>query len=101
MWNKVKKLKPISYTVRDWTPPADEERVRKEGIRPTIIADDDERWGFFAHELQESLVQSAATGTKDSKTHVQGPNQIAIIAAITKALQETMERVEQLEERIK
>ena len=99
MWDKVKSLRPIRYSLKDWSPPVAEENQKKLG-KPMIVADDEERWGFFAHELQETLTNTAASGKKDSDHEVQGPNNISIIAALTKALQEAMSRIEQLEERI-
>ena len=89
MWGTVKALNPVSYTHKDWSPPA------SKNVR--IAADDVERWGFLAHELQETLVESAATGVKDDPVHVQAPNPFAVIAALTRALQEAMMRIEALE----
>ena len=81
MWNKVKALNPIRYTQRAyevWT------------------EDDEERWGFMAHELQDALSPAAASGVKDGPD-VQSPNLLAILAALTSALQEAMTRIEMLE----
>ncbi len=86
-WQSVKDLKPIKYTHADYAP---------EGA-PIVHADDTERWGFIAHELQETLVESAATGVKDQKNVIQSPSAMTIIAALTKALQEAMTRIEALE----
>ena len=97
MWEAVKALNPISYTHRNWTPPAD--KGRRSGY-PTVRSDDVERWGFVAHELQETLVQSAANGVKDDPIHVQAPNPFTVIAALTKALQEAMERIETMQDSI-
>ena len=96
MWGTVKALNPISYTLRDWTPPADVEHQRKIG-GPLIRSDNIERWGFLAHELQETLVESAANGVKDDPVAVQSPNPFTVIAALTRALQEAMMRIEALE----
>lgn len=85
-WETVKNLKPISYTQKDFG--------------DTHKADDIERWGFIAHELQETLVESAASGVKDQENCIQAPNPFTIIAALTKALQEAMQRIEELEERV-
>jgi hypothetical protein len=60
-------------------------------------ADDIERWGFVAHELQATLVPSASTGVKDSPDTIQSPNPWTVIAALTRALQEAMSRIEALE----
>ena len=116
MWDTVKALRPIQYTQADFSPPshikytADEvARSRKEAENdptaapkevntgPLFAADDVERWGFIAHELQETLVPSASTGEKDSPDTVQSPNPWTVIAALTKALQEAMTRIEALE----
>jgi hypothetical protein len=83
MWETVKALKPIKYT--------------QEAFGSLITADDVERWGFIAHELQETMTQSAATGYKDEPDALQSPNALTIIAALTKALQEAMSRIEALE----
>jgi hypothetical protein len=83
-WAVVKKLRPIKYTQAD----------AFEGL---FVADELERWGFLAHELQDTLVPSAATGVKDEPNVVQNPNPMAIIAALTKALQQAMLRIEALE----
>lgn len=84
-WNVVKELRPIKYKQRDF------------GI---IKGDDEERWGFVAHELQWTMIQSAATGSKDAPDLIQSPNPWTVIAALTKALQEAMERIEALEVRV-
>jgi len=120
MWDTVKALRPIKYTQAQYTPQIEiahqlklakdarefAEKVAKDGgeplpavppPEPMFIADDVERWGFIAHELQETLVPSAATGVKDSPDHVQSPNPFTLIAALTKALQEAMARIEALE----
>ena len=92
MWGTVKALNPISYTHKDWTPPS-------AGFQksPSVVADNVERWGFLAHELQETLVESAAHGVKDDPVCVQSPNPFTVIAALTRALQEAMTRIEALE----
>jgi len=80
-WDKVKALNPIRYTQRAyevWT------------------EDDTPRWGFVAHELQEHLFEGASSGVKDG-ADIQSPNLMAIIAGLTRALQEAMARIEALE----
>jgi hypothetical protein len=62
-----------------------------------FVDDANERWGFLAHELQETTIATAATGVKDSPDTIQSPNPFTLIAALTKALQEAMTRIEQLE----
>ena len=64
MWAKVKALRPISYSLAAFTPPVAIEQSQKDG-KPFLIGDDVVRWGFVAHELQETLVTSAATGVKE------------------------------------
>ena len=119
MWDTVKALRPIKYTQAQYTPPVEVEyQLRKgaarreaedgtlkdsktgEETRPMFVADDIERWGFIAHELQETLTESAATGVKDSPDTVQSPNPWTVIAALTGALQEAMARIEALETRV-
>ena len=95
MWETVKALNPISYTHKDYTPSVELERDANAG--PLIVGSDVEHWGFIAHELQEALIPSAATGVKDQPDLVQSPNPWTVIATLTKALQEAMERIEALE----
>jgi hypothetical protein len=90
-WEAIKRLRPISYTQAEYTPPG--------SSKPLFVSDDILRWGFLAHELQDVLVPSAAHGTKDSPTEIQTPNLLAIVAALTKSLQEAMTRIEALEKR--
>jgi hypothetical protein len=103
MWETVKALNPISYTHKAFSPQshlAHQAKQAKEGDEPSgpLIPDDDiERWGFMAHELQEAMVPSAAWGEKDSPNGLQTPNAMTVIAALTKALQEAMARIEALE----
>jgi len=115
MWATVKALRPVSYTQAQYTPQIEVEyrlkeaareraQAEKDGtpkpveeIKPMFVADDIERWGFIAHELQATTVESAATGVKDDPVHVQSLNLAPIVAALTKALQEAMARIEALE----
>ena len=93
-WDKVKALKPVSFSRRDWV------IHEGEGVgRETWLSrnSDEIEWGFVAHELQETLLPSAANGRKDQDDTVQSPNLPAIIAALTSALQEAMARIEALE----
>jgi hypothetical protein len=89
MWERAKALRPISYTQAEYTP--------KDATEPMFLADDVERWGFIAHELQETLIPSAATGVKDEDNVIQSPNLWTVLATVTKALQEAMARIEALE----
>jgi hypothetical protein len=98
MWERAKALNPIRYRLKDFTPP---DAVPDQGEvepRPLVMADGVERWGFIAHELQETLTQSAASGTKDEANVLQSPNPWTLLATVTKALQEAMARIEALEE---
>jgi hypothetical protein len=117
MWDTVKALRPIKYTQAEFQPPAQKKMIAEQIIAarkaadeagdgaapkeintaPMIPADDIERWGFIAHELQATLVPSAATGVKDAPDTIQSPNPFTVIAALTKALQEAMLRIEALE----
>ncbi|HEX6825737.1 MAG TPA: tail fiber domain-containing protein [Nitrospiraceae bacterium] len=98
MWEVVKAMKPIRYTRKDFTPPsaAEHQKKKNEGA-PFMPGDDVERWGFLAHELQETLLPSAATGTKDDPKALQSPDPWPVLAALTKTLQEAMSRIETLE----
>jgi hypothetical protein len=98
MWGTVKNLRPISYTQQDYTPPSELAAAQASGA-PFIRGDNIERWGFLAHELQESMVPSAASCLKDDPNALQSPNPWTIIAALTRALQEAMTRIEALEAR--
>jgi Chaperone of endosialidase len=84
-WDAVKKLHPIKYQYK-----ANPEMAGDED-------DDEERWGFVAHELQKTLTKSAASFEKDVKNALQSPNLMVIVAALTKALQEAQTRIEALE----
>jgi hypothetical protein len=95
-WDKVKALRPVSFSRRDWV------IHEGEGVgRETWLSRDSNEieWGFVAHELQETLLPSAANGRKNQEDVVQSPNLPAIIAALTSALQEAMLRIEALEAR--
>ena len=95
-WDRVKELKPISYTHQDWTPSGVDQD--NQAHQPLIVGDNIERWGFLAHELQETLVPSVASGVKDGD-ELQSPNPWTVIAALTKTVQELQARVEELEAR--
>jgi hypothetical protein len=116
MWDTVKALRPIKYTQAQFSPPSHVKFVAEEVLKarqdaendpeakprevnadPLFAADDIERWGFIAHELQETLTPSAASGVKDSPDTIQSPNPWTVIAALTKTLQEAMARIEALE----
>jgi hypothetical protein len=92
MWEAVKALNPISYTFKDWTPEGE--------TQPFVVGSDVEHWGFLAHELQETLLPSAASGEKDAVNELQSPNPMTLIATLTRALQEAMERIEALEAKL-
>jgi len=100
-WDAVKALRPITYTAKATPQPSPPELLRREGepeAKPAPTMDTNlEQWGFIAHELQETLTESAATGTKDAPDLIQSPNWMPIVAALTKALQEAMARIEALE----
>jgi hypothetical protein len=88
MWDKVKSLHPIRYQYKA--------AKSIEGDED----DDEERWGFVAHELQEKLTPHAASFGKDVKNALQTPNLMVIVAALTKALQEAQTRIEALEAKL-
>lgn len=131
-WDRVKALRPISYTQAEFQPPMSEDTTiavvvaaleeaaaandvafeelteaqavaamdAKPAPEPLFKADDIPRWGFIAHELQETLLPTASSGEKDMEDGVQSPNWPPIVAALTKALQEAMLRIEALEAKL-
>ncbi len=114
-WKQVLDLRPISYTQKDFTPPGSmaqmavrSRRFEEEGVdskdipefQHVVKEDGVQRWGFVAHELQETLLPSAASGEKDDPFAVQSPNALAVLAAVTRALQEAMLRIEVLESKL-
>ena len=106
-WEMVKLLRPVTYTHRDFSPQShldlmDKQRAEGQEVSdlPFVQGDDIERWGFVAHELQDTLVDSAASAPKDAPDALQAPNPWTVIAALTKALQEAMARIEVLEAKV-
>ena len=95
MWDTVKALRPIRYTQAEFSPPS-----QQKNTVPVFTADDVERWGFIAHEVQATLTLTAASGEKDGPDTVQSLNWGPLVAALTKALQEAMARIETLEARV-
>jgi hypothetical protein len=86
-WETVKKLRPVKYTSKAW------------GDEGLFVDDDKERWGFLAHELQERLLPTAASGEHDG-ADLQFPDHMTIIAALAAALQEAQVRIEALEDKL-
>jgi Chaperone of endosialidase len=91
-WETVRALKPIRYRQKEFALPIAEKY-------PVVGADERERWGFIAHELQETLGDTAAHCPKDDPDRLQAPNMMMLVAALTKTVQELQARVEQLEAR--
>ena len=86
MWDAVKALRPIKYKNADYG--------------DMYKASEDERWGFIAHEVQEVLIETAASFKKDEAKAIQNLSVVPVIAALTKALQEAMVRIEVLEAQV-
>jgi len=99
MWEQVRKLNPISYTPKEYTPPSLEATAKSEG-KPFVVETNIEHWGFIAHELQDTLLHTAANGRKDDPDVVQSLAWPPLVAALTKALQEAMARIEVLEGKV-
>ena len=105
MWDTVKRYRPIKYTQAEFWADKSDVMDPKTGEKvetpvseaPLYVADNIERWGFLAHELQEATIPSASSGTKDELNTLQQPNPWTMLAALTKTLQEAMERIETLE----
>ena len=83
-WAQVAALRPVSFTLKE-----NAELLMAKSVEP--------QWGFIAHELQDTLIKSVATGEKDAPDLIQSPNPLAVLAGVTKALQEAMARIEVLE----
>jgi hypothetical protein len=106
-WETVKALRPIQYTQAEFSPPSHLAHIAESLAKdaedipgPLFEEDDIERWGFLAHELQETLVPSAASCEKDAEDAIQSPNPWTVIAALTSALQEAMTYIEDMRTRI-
>jgi Chaperone of endosialidase len=99
MWETTKKYRPIKYTHQEWWPEPVKDGTGKTRkiTQPLIPADDIERWGFIAHDLQDATIPDAATGVKDQTNALQQPNPWTMLAALTKTLQEAQARIEALE----
>ncbi len=54
MWDRLKTLSPVSYNHK--------------AFGDYIKADSKERWGFVAHELQDALIEDAATAKRMRRT---------------------------------
>lgn len=87
-WDAVKALHPVVFKPAAYG-----------GPDSPFKDEESDNVGFLAHELQETLGEHAATGVKDGE-QIQGPNVMAIVAALTSALQEAQLRIEALEARL-
>ncbi len=74
----VKALRPVTYNIKE--------------------SDAGTQLGFIAHEADEA-VPGSASGEKDGEM-MQSINTYPIVAALTKALQESIERIEALEAKV-
>ena len=88
-WSMVKALKPIRFHHKEF--------INARGGHPLVHADKRERFGFIAHELQETLGETAAHIEKDHPDILQAPNILMLVAALTRTVQELQERVIELE----
>jgi|TARA_Y100000289_G_scaffold15652_1_gene14816 hypothetical protein len=80
--DKVKQLRPVTF---------------KRAEFGTLFQDEDVvREGFIAHEVGE-VIPSGCEGEKDAENQIQSLNIDAIVSVLTKALQETIAKVETLE----
>ena len=114
-WEAVRALRPVQYTQAQYTPQPEKKRKLEDALKaremeldvpqakegsefePMFAANDAKQWGFIAHEVQETLLPTAAVGVKDQEDCIQSLNVGPIVAALTKALQEAMARIEALE----
>ena len=108
MWDTVKALRPIKYTQAEFTPPSqvrcqpgaksgrnDAElcRAGPRPMSPTTSSDG----ASSRTNCRRRCCRARANGEKDSHDTVQSPNWAPLVAALTKALQEAMTRIEALE----
>ena len=81
--NKIKQLRPVSYQFKDY-----------EVFKGDAIS----REGFIADEVQQ-VIPSAVNNTKDGES-IQSLNTDAIVSVLTKALQESVAKIETLETKV-
>ena len=81
--NKIKQLRPVSYQFKDYQ---------------VFKGDNVSREGFIADEVQQ-VIPSAVNNTKDGES-IQSLNTDAIISVLTKALQESVAKIETLETKV-
>ena len=83
--DKVKQLRPVTF---------------KRAAFGELFQDEDVvREGFIAHEVAE-VIPSGCEGEKDAEHQIQSLNVDAIVSVLTKALQETVAKVETLEAKV-
>jgi hypothetical protein len=83
--DRIKQLRPVEYEIKEYG--------------DLFNADGVVREGFIAHEVQE-VIPSGAEGEKDEENRIQNLRTDAIVAVLTKALQEAVNRVETLEAKV-
>jgi hypothetical protein len=83
--DKVKLLRPVTF--------------KRAAYGDLFIDEDVVREGFIAHEVGE-VIPSGCEGEKDAENQIQSLNIDAIVSVLTKALQETISKVEQLEAQV-
>ncbi len=81
---RVKKLRPVQYERRDY------KIFKEDGII---------REGFIAHEVGE-VISSGVQGEKDDEKEIQSLNLDAIVAVLTKAVQEQQKIIESLQQEV-
>jgi hypothetical protein len=79
--DRVKQLKPVSFQWKDYEVIKESDQVLE---------------GFIAHEVQE-VIPSGASGEKDKEHQLQSLRLDGIVSVLTKALQESITRIEALE----
>ena len=83
--DRIKQLRPVEYEIADYG--------------TLFKADGIVREGFIAHEVQE-VIPSGAEGEKDEDNRIQNLRTDAIVAVLTKALQEAISKIETLEAKV-
>jgi hypothetical protein len=82
---RVMQLRPVTYEMADYG--------------NLFIADEVQREGFIAHEVQ-AVIPSGAEGEKDAENKIQNLRVDAILAVVVKAIQEQQAQIEMLQAEI-
>ena len=88
--DRVKQLRCVTYTPADYV---------GQGGTTWSVASDNVKEGFIAHEVA-AVIPSGVEGEKDDPLRIQQLNIDAIVSVLTKALQESITKIETLETKV-